>query len=326
MVGSDHTRLSYDQTVPKALVHVWAVAEVFITDSVRLGPNDFLLGVQLPRAHILWSDHGLPDHDPLITIEIVRQSAFLIVHHYFGVPIDSKMVLERVDIRIEDLVAFQDNRLSPPEGIVRAYVFDKQERDGMLSSVSIEAELTIGGHVAMRATGRMHMLPRAEYRLLRAHSRARKTFEGNEPVADPQPVPALVVGRADERNVVIQDAAALPGEQFRYSLLVNESHPAYFDHPHDHITGSLIVETCRQAAVATAHRAGAMPSPVATVTGCHVTFVEFAEIDALAQCSASVTDVSGDGVVSVELKLHQLGGILAEARLELTPVASVFRR
>jgi hypothetical protein len=175
--------------------------------------------------------------------------------------------------------------------------------------------------VAMAVGGRFHMLPRTEYGLLRAQGRARKALGHSGPRPPARPVPAASVGRHDERNVVLEEVLVSSSihERSRYALIVDESHPAYFDHPHDHVTGSLILEFYRQAAIATACRTRAIPRPVATVTGCRVRFHEFAELDALTEASAWVSDVSASGVITMRLVLHQLGADIAEAQLDLLP-------
>jgi hypothetical protein len=315
------TELSYDRTVPRAYVHVKALSEVFLTDSAQVGPDAFVLAAQLPRAHTLWSDRRLAHHDPVVTVEIGRQAAFLIAHQYCGVPVGTKVYLEYLNFEVKDLQAYQDDGLAPPEGVVHARLSDKVERDGFLAALEFHGELVIGKRTAMAVGGRFHMMPRQEYGVLRAQGRARKALGQNGPRPAARPVPAVSVGRHDERNVVLEEVlvSASIHEKSRYALIVDESHPAYFDHPHDHVTGSLILEFYRQAAIATAYRTRAIPAPVATVTGCRVRFHEFAELDAPAECTAWVSDVSATGAVTLHLVLHQLGADIAEAQLDLLP-------
>jgi hypothetical protein len=315
--------LSYERTVPRGYVHVRALSEVFLTDSAQTGPDTYVLAAQLPRAHTLWSDRQLAHHDPVVTVEVGRQSAFLIAHQYCGVPVGTKVYLEWLRFQVKDLKAYHDDGVAPPEGIVHARLTDRQERDGFLSAMEFHGQLTIGERVAMEVGGRFHMMPREEYGLLRAHGRARKglgKWPAQRPV--PHPVAPAMTGRRDERNIVLEErmVSSSIDERSRYALIVDESHPAYFDHPHDHVTGSLILEMYRQAAIATAYRTRAMPAPLATVTGCQVRFSEFAELDAQSECSAWVSDVSADGVVTVRLVLHQLGADIADAELTLLPV------
>jgi len=314
-VESDTPELSYEQTVPRGLVHVRALSEVFITDSVQTGPDRYLLGVQLPRAHSMWSDRLLADHDPLVSVEVGRQAAFLVAHRYCGVPVGTKMFLERLDFRVHDLSAYADNRLSPPEGVVRAELLDRQEREGFLTVMEFRGELELGGRLAMEVSGRIQMLRRAEYEILRAQGRARKRLDGTaNPLPEPRPAAPSEVGRADTRNMVIH-----PAGPRRFALIVDETHPAYFDHPHDHVTGSLLLEMYRQAAISAAHQAGTLPVPVAAVTGCRLRFLEFAELDALTECEVSVAGTSPSGVVEVHATLSQLGAQIADATIELTP-------
>src|SRR5271154_4854650 len=69
----ENSWLRFDRNVSRELVHRTALAEVLITDTVQVADDEFLLGTQLPRAHILWSDRRYRYHDPLITVEVCRQ-------------------------------------------------------------------------------------------------------------------------------------------------------------------------------------------------------------------------------------------------------------
>ena len=129
-----------------------------------------------------------------------------------------------------------------------------------------------------------------------------------------------MVARRDPRNVVIYDLD--PGgtddtEEHAYGLLVDQGHPSYFDHPHDHVTGSLILEFCRQAGIATARRVEGL-SDTAVVTGCSMRFEEFAELDSRTSCRASVARVTAAGDVLVDVDLVQSGEDIAHVQLQLS--------
>lgn len=322
--------LSFEQTVPKRLVHVHAISEVFATDAAKVGEDEWVVAAQLPRAHELWNDRLFPYHDPLVTLEVGRQTVFLIIHRHYEVPVDYKFVMRRFEFQVTDLEAYRDNEHSPPEGYCRGHLTGRQDWDGVVG-MGFDGDLTIGDRQAMRMSGEINGLRRNEYQLLRGQSRGRKRLEGHTPPPgrkpreageqppEPKPLDAAEVGRRDVRNVVIQEASTPPSEEgeHRFSLIVDETHPAFYDHPHDHVTGSMLLELYRQSAIAAAHRSGAIPTPVAMVTRCLMGFKDFAEPEAETECAARVTSSPGDGTATVSLTVHQLGKQIADAEIDL---------
>jgi hypothetical protein len=312
--------LSHDRTVARSLVHVRALSEIFISDSARDGADSFVAGVQLPRTHGTWGDRLGDHHDPVVTLEVGRQAVFLDLHHYYEVPTDWKFVLRRVDFRVVDLEAFRDDRVHPPEGFIATRLLHKTEEHGHLDA-TFSAEVVLSGRAAMALGADITVLSPYNYTLLRAKRRGRKPPDGSDPLGTGVVrLPPAMVGRADPRNVVIYDLdpdVADDAEVHSYGLVVDEGHPSYFDHPHDHVTGSLILEFCRQAAIATARRVEGL-APTTVVTGCSMRFEEFAELDSRSECRASVARVTAAGDVLVDVDLIQFGEQIARVQLWLS--------
>jgi hypothetical protein len=308
--------LSYDRTVARGLVHVRSLSEIFIADSVRESDDWFVTSVQLPRTHGLWGDRRTAYHDPVVTLEVGRQTVFLVLHHYLEVPHEWKFVLRRVDFRVVDIEAYRDDRVTPPEGVARVHQVSKRQSHGALES-TFEGEATIGGRSAMVMSADITVLSPYNFTLLRAKGRGRRPVDSAPLPAEPTPLEPVLVGRTDPRNVVVYDVAGDAGGGSSYGLIVNQAHPAFFDHPHDHVTGSLILELFRQSAIATGHRAEVV-SPLAMVTACSMSFEQFAELDAETTCRAGVTRVTSRGDVLLDLTLHQFGETIARARMQLS--------
>ena len=83
--GSPH-ELSFEQTVPRSLVHRVALAEVYVADSLQSGDEEFVLAIQIPRAHCVWFDRRVAYHDPLSMAEAARQGVYVVVHRHIGLP------------------------------------------------------------------------------------------------------------------------------------------------------------------------------------------------------------------------------------------------
>ena len=70
-------RLTYDATVPRAMVHRASIAEVFVTDSVAAATNgigrseaSFEVAAQLPRGHVIGERSAA--YDFLLIVEVMR--------------------------------------------------------------------------------------------------------------------------------------------------------------------------------------------------------------------------------------------------------------
>lgn len=312
--------LSYDTTVPRGLVHVRGLSEVFVTDHRQLSDDVFVSALQITRSHHLWSDRQTPYHDPVITLEIGRQTVFLVVHHYLGIPPNWKFVLNRIDFRVTDLEAYRDDRRVPPEGAARVRVVNQRHRHGLFEG-GFEGDVCVAGLPAMEMSADITAMSPYNYKLLRAYGRGSKPIEEAPRPPGPQRLPTALVGRSDPRNVVLHeqiDEDVDRGES-RFRLIIDEDHPGFFDHPHDHVTGSLILEFFRQSAIVTANRLEALPAHGLVVTGCSTKFKEFAELDAVTECVARMAEAPFGRAV-VELELWQAGARIAWAQLTLTEV------
>ena len=297
--------LSYVQTVPCTIAHRRAVSEVFVTDSARIGDDEFALAVQIPRAHSLWYDREAGYHDPLAMAEAARQGSFVVVHRHLGVPLDLPFSMQRYEFSVDGLEAFRDDEKSPLEGELRYRLSDRIDRDGELGSMRIDGSLVIGGTPAMTVSGDVVFMSREDYTALRRFQRARKPL-GTATGAAVKPVDAGLVGRRDLRNVVLGEGGL---------LVIDRRHPSFFDHDYDHVPGPLMVEGFRQIAIVAACEAGTLRSPVAAMTRCRVTFDDFAEFEAPVELSAEVV---GD---VVRVGVHQFGKQLVEGEVELRPFA-----
>ncbi len=315
-LAAARAQLSLTQTVPRELAHRKALGEVFVADSAELGSDEFLVAIQIPRAHSLWFDRRAPYHDALALVEASRQGSFVLMHRHLGVPIGLPFTLHRVDFQVIDLEAFRDDYATPLEAIYHARLHDRQVRGDVLIGMTLRADLVITGAPAATLSGEIAFLPQREYDAMRAVQRARlPDARARQPLRRVDPAR---VGRIDSRNVVVGETDGPPrdnGEAF-YPLVVDERHPSFYDHPQDHVPGPLLIEAYRQAAILTAQSAGALPSPVAAVMRCDATFGEFCEPEAPAMCSAAVMATS-DGRVSLSVGLHQFDRRIADARIEL---------
>jgi hypothetical protein len=306
--------LDFEQTVPRWMTHRRSVSEVFVCGTAALDGDVFAAAVQLPRAHALWADRAPAWHDPLLAVEAGRQATIALAHAHFGLGRELMMVARSCDMRVRERAAFRDDGRQPLEGIFLMRAVDRKVHNGVLVALGFAGELHLGETSAMEMSGTLVFTPMSDYELLRAHSRARKGLARVQ--ADPvevRPIAPRLVGRECMDNVVIGAS-----DDDGFPIIVRPDNPRYFDHPLDHVPGQLLMEACRQNAIATAVGAGALTEPHALVTAFGARFDEFAELDAPCTCIAGELDRPVPGVVRTALSVRQLGHTVGAVEIELT--------
>jgi hypothetical protein len=294
---------------------------VYVADSLQAGDDEFVLTFQVPRAHCVWFDRRVPYHDPLSTAEAARQGVYVVVHRHIGMPPGLAFTLQGVRFRVEDLERYRDHAVSPLQGVLTLRLVDHTTHAGGVGGMTFEGDVVVDDTLAMTVGGDLMFLPHDDYAALREYQRGRSSLQTADPPAAGPGLDAAASGRLDRRNSVLGEPEpdGSSGGAIRYPVIVDQQHPSFFDHAYDHAPGPLLLEAYRQAAIVTAHRAGALPSPCAAITGCTAAFTDFAELDARTECSAAVDDRFDDGRVGVSVGLVQFGKEIATGHVELRP-------
>ncbi|WP_369196607.1 ScbA/BarX family gamma-butyrolactone biosynthesis protein [Streptomyces djakartensis] len=228
--------LRFVRTAPRHLVDRTAVAEVLITDWRRLGPDAFRLGAQWPRGHHFYAPVAGVWYDPLLAVESLRQASVLVGQTYYGVPADHHFAIAGLEFEIVPAAMLLGSR--PAEVRMEAGASDVRRRDGTLTALTLEADLLRGGDFA--GAGRLTLRVDAP--------REPAAAEGGGYPPLPPPVPPAIVGRLDERDVVLGvpgSAAARRG--LSWDLRIDPGHPVLFDHPAPDVPGMVLLEATRQA-------------------------------------------------------------------------------
>src|SRR3978361_2249643 len=76
--------LSFPPCVGRRMVHRASISEVFVTDSVALGDDEYVVAGQLPRGHSMCEASS---YDFNILLEFVRPASVSVTHEYLDVPI-----------------------------------------------------------------------------------------------------------------------------------------------------------------------------------------------------------------------------------------------
>lgn len=247
--------LQFTRTVPRHVVHRAAMAEVFLTDAVRISEDRFLLAAQWPRDHALFCADAAGTADPLLVAESIRQSLLYVAHTYQNVPLPHHFVGYDFAIEITDPEPLLVGS-TPLAAVLDAHWTLPSRQPNRMR---LQAEVSVGGRRC--GHGSLHVLAVDDrrYALLRKRGgrpeRQAPDYEG--PAASPfRPVAPAAVGRLREKDVILERDE----EHGRHRLRIDPGHPIFFDHPSDHLPVMVALEGFRQFGHVLAHEpAGAGP-------------------------------------------------------------------
>lgn len=296
--------LGFDQLVPPMTVNRRSAREVFVTDHARIGPDEFALAVRVAHDHPLWSDQRALWHDPVAMTEAFRQAFVVVRHEYLGVPRGTPSAVQQITLAVPELDAFRADGATPLQGVIKVRVTETD------ATFDIAGDFITGSAPAMTLSFGSILFPRESYQEIRAYQRSRRAVDAGA-APDAKPVDPESVGRRDRGNVVI-GSAVRPN---RFPLLVDRTHPSFFDRDYDHIPASLLIEAMRQSALLSSAEAG-LRAGEAALTRAELDFGIFVEIDVPAECVVSVT--GRPGLLTASVGIDQAGVRVASGTLELT--------
>ncbi|WP_280382822.1 ScbA/BarX family gamma-butyrolactone biosynthesis protein [Nocardia wallacei] len=301
--------VSHDRTISRLLAHRCAVSEVFVTSLHAVSPDEYVAGAQLPRMHAYYGDHAEPlasHHDPLLVMEAARQAAIALTHEYFGVPSDMAFIVRTFNGAADDSAAWSIGR-APTDLIMTVYITRRHRRAGAVCGLDMVLEIDRGGVPMMTVDGSFTWVPPRGWDRLRAESRKSLglgPFHG-APVHTERAAPAAVA-RENRRNVVIGPVRRR-GAAAAAALVADTAHPFLFDHPLDHVPGSLLIEAARQTASAVL-----MPRPP-RLRRVASTFDRFVELDRAAEC---IAEIVASAPPTIRCVIRQSGAVAASIDLE----------
>ncbi|MFJ8166142.1 ScbA/BarX family gamma-butyrolactone biosynthesis protein [Streptomyces sp. NPDC096136] len=274
--------LDYSRTVDRLLVHRDALGEVFLTDLQPIDDQRYAAGVQLPRSHAYYGDHLLRPgcYDPLLLLEACRQAALAGAHRFYGVPSDNKFILTHLRLRL-DRPQMVVVRSAPIALALRVTIVSRKEREGRVTGLDYEFDLTVGGVVIGRGAVGLRFKTPTGYLTLRLNNRDGLALPSSAayPVRTPgTPLAPHLVGRANPDNVVLVDTVAA-GDTAQALLRIPAQHASMFDHPQDHLPGMVIAEGARQLALFAALDVRGLAGAKTLVTEIDVLFTRFGELE-----------------------------------------------
>jgi hypothetical protein len=318
-VAAARAALRFDAPVPRGLAHRASVAEVLPTDVVAVGADRYLVAAQIPRSHLLFNDGPGRFHDLLVVIEAARQAGTLLAHRFLDVPLDMAFVLQNSEVQILDPEALRVSPV-PAQLIADMTLLEYARRDSGPVRISGQGQMTIDGKLAVRTTALMLAMPLRTYRTVRPVSLKDGGGSGSG-----VPAPPELVGRRNPGNVVI--TARRPGADGSpdsFTVLVDTGHPHFFDHPQDHVPGMLMIEACRQSAIALASHLLAVEADELLTVRCATSFHTYAELSqpVTVEVVPGVPELRRESglVLPIEIILRQSGETVVTAELDVLHV------
>ncbi|WP_374776273.1 ScbA/BarX family gamma-butyrolactone biosynthesis protein [Streptomyces sp. NBC_01310] len=221
--------------VPERLVHRTSATDVLPVTWERTGETRFLATVRWPHDHPSFGPVA-GRYSPLVISETLRQTAMLLAHAEFGVPMDHHFVMWDIShtARPEHLRVGP----TPAEVTVEVDCSDVRNRGGRLAGMHCHMTIRIGAETVAAGGGDLTITSPAAYRRIRARRLGERL-----PATPPPPAPEIAAA-LDAREVMLAPAAG-PG---RWQLRTDHRHPSVSGRSNDHYPGMVLVAAALQAA------------------------------------------------------------------------------
>ncbi|MHC0433277.1 ScbA/BarX family gamma-butyrolactone biosynthesis protein [Streptomyces sp. O3] len=275
--------------VNRGLVRKVVPAEALVIDWEMISDREQRVVVRWPADHSFYRLGGR--YSPLLVTESIRQALALLTHTVHGIPLDHRLGWELLESTVDPRGLRVGDGAVEVELLV-AHTSVSRRRLGSVHLCSRVVVLrdgrTIGGAKLNYTTH-----PPAIYDRLRgSYADAPAAFARALPVTEP--VSAALVGRGDERDVVLSPTDA----DHTWRLRVDTGHSVLFDHPHDHVPGMALLEAVGQIAQAEAD------TPVVPIAFDTV-FLRYVEFDQPVLLSAERMAPDPDGRPCVKVSAVQ---------------------
>ena len=278
VVETVHVRSEQDTL--RQLVHKRASQNVLLTGISANGANRFRCTGRLPSDHQFFNDAArAPRKDILFYTELGRQASLAISHAFLGVSSEDVFIFEGSEAALTE-AAFAPGVQSASERVVVDIVINDitRRRTNAVSRVVTEHTMSIGGEAVFRGTGACTIQPAVLFQRLRKNSAVGSVRA------------ALDAAREQRASNVVIAAPAHGADRttFTSSLVVDYTHPYFFDHPCDHIPGMLLLEGCAQLAQAAFADATSVSPARSAVSAYKMNFLQFVECGRPTTLSAQV--------------------------------------
>jgi len=296
-------------------VHKRSLDNVLLTEIRACSDGSFICAGRLPTAHGFFNDaERSPHNDILFYTELGRQASVAVSHAFLDVSTSDVFIFEGSHAAITPAAWLPARPPSWTSVVVQVRVRDLTRRkNNAVSRLVTEHTMTIDRRAVFEGTGAFTIQPPALFQRLRRGSLA--------PADDAvHGSPPACVTHASCNNVVIsRPSRTSPGDEFGASLMVDNAHPYFFDHPCDHVPGMLLLEGCAQLALAAFKDTHIVDT--AGIAGYDASFTKFVEcgIPTLLTARVDAGEHADDGVRApvVSLRISQCGAVCGAVQMHL---------
>jgi 2-oxo-3-(phosphooxy)propyl 3-oxoalkanoate synthase len=257
-----------EQTPLRPLVHKRAPENVLLTGISTCGDDRFTCTGRLPQGHPFFNQPGrTPSKDILFYTELGRQASLAISHEFLKVSTEDVFIFEGSDATLTDAAWNSALQSVPDLVVIEVAIKDvTRRRNDAVSRVVAQHSMSIGGEPVFNGTGAWTVQPAALFR------RLRRTSSGG-------PLPSIGTAQWHQASNVVITAPTHRDDRtsFDSTLIVDYTHPYFFDHACDHVPGMLLLEGCAQLALAAFAQATSVLPGRSAIRAYEVNFSQFVE-------------------------------------------------
>jgi 2-oxo-3-(phosphooxy)propyl 3-oxoalkanoate synthase len=306
-------QLSFEQTVPRSLVHKRSLENVLLTEVRAHGDDGYVCAGRIPTAHRFFNDAGkTPQRDIMFFTELGRQASLAISHTFFGVGREDVFIFEQSEAQLKD-AAWKSPRRSVDSVITEIKVREVERRkNDVVSRIVADQIMSIGGEQVFYGIGAWTIQSAALFQRLRRLSKGQSSPAAVETASN---LRSLI----NENVVIFGPRLNADRTEFVSFLIVDQSHPYFFDHPCDHVPGMLLLEACRQTAQAAVSHTTSVPKPNIAVSGYEVSFQQFVETHLPVKITASFDPAASGNLFpeTVHISISQQNVLCGTATLSV---------
>lgn len=294
------TKLDFDRTLPRALVHKVGIEQILLTGYAPAADREMLLAAQLPRSHGLYCENMIEagNYDLAALVEICRQACFVVAHTQFDVPLEGnryqflfqELRATMVGSRTEILDGQAPHQ--PIQLLVRSSIEREWRKKGAgTSGLHWVYSLSIpDGKEVAQITIKQAWIERTKWRQIRSIMKRERNIAPDQaiasaPASELQPAQ---VARLNPHNVVLHSMRHLGADSYEAMARIDARHPVLFDRATEHIYAMIQIEVCRQMALYAASQVLGIEAMNLEMWRCDSSFLTIGELQIPAKVLATV--------------------------------------
>jgi 2-oxo-3-(phosphooxy)propyl 3-oxoalkanoate synthase len=266
-----------EESVIRALVHKRCAENVLLTDIRACGHDHFVCAGQMPTVHPFFTAGSrTPREDILFYTELGRQASLAVTHAFLNVSLEDVFIFEKSEAAVTEAIWRSPLQSHSDSVAIEIKVKEILRRKNVVSRIVADHFMFLDDAPIFHGTGTWTIQSAALFKRLR-----RTSLGGSSPDAAETPTPVAAytsLSQPTPINMVISAPEFLEDRNAVVaSLIVDRTHPYFFDHPCDHVPGMLLLEGCAQLALAALAQSGVGRAARAAITGYAIDFAQFVE-------------------------------------------------